>query len=117
MKRPTFPDLAGTLTSNPGALEGFTGKSLAEWRRSVRVSQRHLAELVGLSRSTIARYELGAEPVPRLLVLGAATVERLIRREHALERDRLRHRVKERRRRHRQREARESAQVASRSYW
>jgi DNA-binding XRE family transcriptional regulator len=116
MRRPMFPDLAGTLTSNPGALEGFTGAKLAAWRRSVRVSQRHLAELVGLSRSTIARYELGAEPVPRLLVLGIATAECLIRREHALEWDRLRHRVKMRRRRQREREARELAQVAS-GYW
>ncbi len=97
-------------------LDSFTGRDLAAWRQSVRVSQRRLAELIGINRTTIARYELSPKPVPRLVVLGVAAVERLIRREHALERDRLRHRVVMRRRRQKEREARELAQVAS-GYW
>jgi len=115
MRRPAFPNLARDLTRDPSRLDRFDGAACGAWRRACGVSQRRLAELLGVSRGLVVRREQSAEPVGRVYVLALAAAEPLIRRERALERDRLRHRVAARRRRERERRAREAEAVAG--FW
>jgi DNA-binding XRE family transcriptional regulator len=112
-----YPNLARSLARDPTLADRFTGPESAAWRRACGVSQYRLAGILGIHRTTIARYELGTDPTPRWYALALAAAEPLIRKQHALRRDRLRNRVGARRRRKRELEAREAAAAASRSYW
>ena len=75
------------------------------------ISQQKLADLVGLSRSTIHRFEHGPEGPPRWYAFALAGAEPAIRRSHYLKRDRLRRLMKARKRRVAERRERENAGV------
>jgi transcriptional regulator with XRE-family HTH domain len=49
---------------------------LRAWRKVRRINQRDLATILGVSHITIARWELGDNPVPPYLHLALESIER-----------------------------------------
>jgi len=53
----------------------MTGKELKEWRKQRGLSQAALAQKLGVFRETVARWEIGARPIPSFLPLAIRWLE------------------------------------------
>src|SRR5262247_3269929 len=67
MMRPPLPEDWGTRVDSDG---------LRTWRKLRRINQRDLAAILGVSHITVARWELGDNPVPPYLHLALEAIER-----------------------------------------
>ena len=54
----------------------MTGKELKEWRRKHGLTQMELSKLLGVTWSTVARWEIGVRPISPYLHLALATIAR-----------------------------------------
>jgi len=57
----------------------MTGKELKEWRKQYGLTQVELSKLLGVTRSTVARWEIGIRPISPYLHLALATIAREIK--------------------------------------
>jgi transcriptional regulator with XRE-family HTH domain len=54
----------------------MTGKQLRERRKAMGLTQEQLADILGVSPNTIARWERGEMKIPSFLSLAIETIER-----------------------------------------
>lgn len=54
----------------------MTGSELAAWRKARKVSQKVLAEILGVHILTVTRWETDARAIPSFLPLALRTIER-----------------------------------------
>ncbi len=52
------------------------GKELKRRRKALNLTQVELSEIFGVRSNTVARWENGVSPIPKLVVLAIETVER-----------------------------------------
>ena len=57
----------------------MTGKELKEWRKQYGLTQVELSKLLGVTWSTVARWEIGIRPISPYLHLALATIAREIK--------------------------------------
>jgi len=51
------------------------GKELKRRRRALKLTQVELSQIFGVRSNTVARWENGVSPIPKLVVLAMETVE------------------------------------------
>ena len=54
----------------------MTGKELKEWRSKHGLTQMELSKFLGVTWSTVARWEIGVRPISPYLHLALATIAR-----------------------------------------
>ena len=54
------------------------GKELKRRRRALKLTQVELSEILGVRSNTVARWENGVSPIPKLVPLAIETVERFL---------------------------------------
>ena len=57
----------------------MTGKELKEWRKQNGLTQMELSKHLGITWSTVARWEIGIRPISPYLHLALATIAREIK--------------------------------------
>jgi len=62
-------------------IEVMTGKELQEWRRKWGLSQKGLAQRLGVIRVTVARWETGTRAIPSFLSLALEALENRMEKE------------------------------------
>ncbi len=58
----------------------MTGKELKEWRSKHGLTQMELSKLLGVTWSTVARWEIGVRPISPYLHLALATIARNLKK-------------------------------------
>ena len=64
-----------------GNMYSMTGKELKEWRKQYGLTQVELSKLLGVTRSTVARWEIGIRPISPYLHLALTTIANNLQKE------------------------------------
>jgi transcriptional regulator with XRE-family HTH domain len=59
----------------------MTGEELKSWRQKRQLTQEKLAQLLGIHRVTIAKWEAGVRGIPSLLSLALEALENRLKKE------------------------------------
>lgn len=54
----------------------MTGQELQKWRIDNKLTQQALADVLGIHRVTVAKWEIGMEPIPKYITLALAGLKK-----------------------------------------
>ncbi len=54
----------------------MTGQELQKWRIDNKMTQQALADVLGVHRVTVAKWEAGMEPIPKYMALALAGLKK-----------------------------------------